>query len=75
MKTIKENMKTIEPALLNIVNTLITIITFPDNLKTQLILQALKPTNDSLKPLSYRPINIIEIIRKIIETAVKHKTE
>ena len=74
MKIIKENMKTIEPALLNIVNTSITMNTYPDNLKTQLILPALKPQKDSLKPLSYRPINIIETIGKIIETAVKDQT-
>ena len=74
MKTIKENMKTIEPALLNIVNTSISTNTYPDNLKTQLILPALKPKKDSLKPLSYRPINIIETIGKIIETAVKEQT-
>ena len=74
MKIIKENMKTIEPALLNIVNTSITMNTYPDNLKTQLILPALKPQKDSLKPLSYRPINIIETIGKIIETTVKDQT-
>ena len=51
MKIIKENMKTIEPALLNIVNTSIATNTYQDNLKTQLILPALKPKIDSVNAL------------------------
>ena len=74
MKTVKDHLKSIEPALLNIVNTSISTNTFPSNLKTQLIYPALKPDKDSTKPLSFRPINVIETIAKIIETVVKEQT-
>ena len=75
MKIIKLIEKTLEPAILNIINTSITTNTYPDNLKIQKILPTLKSGKDETQPLSFRPINILQSFSKIIEYAVMDQTK
>ena len=70
MKTLKMFQETLEPALLNIVNTLILTNTFPNSLKISKVLPHLKPGKNEMNPESYRPINILNTIAKIVETVV-----
>ena len=70
MKTLKMLQDTIEPVLLNIINTSIVTNTFPNSLKIAKILPNHKTGKNDLLPEAYRPINILNTISKIIEKVV-----
>lgn len=70
MKLIKQYRRVIEKPLLNIINSSISSNTFPDSLKIAKIIPKLKPSKDSSKLSSYRPINLLPALSKVIESVV-----
>ena len=70
IKTIKNIQKTIEHLLLKIVNLSITQINYPKSLKCSKVIPLLKADKDPTQPLSYRGINLISSIGKIIDRVV-----
>ena len=76
MKIIKDNIGLLAPAIHNIVNQSILHNTFPEGLKTSKVIPIIKPEKSSCDPASYRPINILPALSKIIEkTVFKQLTE
>ena len=73
MRTIKQSLKTFSPAILNIVNNSITTNTFPESLKTSRIIPILKSKKEPSLSGSYRPINLIPWLSKIIENIIKNQ--
>jgi hypothetical protein len=69
MRTIKNNRLILEPLILNLLNLTITTGVFPTNLTTSKILPILKKTKPRTKPGSYRPINLLPSMSKIMERA------
>ena len=67
MKTIKKARKTLEPILLNMVNSTISKRTYSDILKIIKILPIHKPGKDPLYTENWRPINLVPSLSKIIE--------
>ena len=70
MKLIKDHLGILEPAIHNIVTQSILQGTFPEVLKTSKVLPIQKPETISTNPASYRPINILPALSKIIEKVV-----
>ena len=70
MKTLKNVQKIIEPALLNLINTSIQLKLYPDNLKGSKAIPLLKEGKEPESPLSYRLINILPSIGKILDKSV-----
>jgi hypothetical protein len=70
MRVIKESIEVLAPALLNIVNTSIVTNTFPRSLLNSRVIPILKPLKDPSIPKSFRGINLLPVISKIIENAV-----
>ena len=73
MKTLIDFMPAIEAALLNIINSSISTNTYPDSLSISKIMPILKPGKDSLDMDSYRPINILNAIAKILDTVIANQ--
>ena len=67
MKTIKKARKSLEPLILKLVNTTISTSTYADLLKIIKILPHSKPDKDILLTESWRPINLVPALSKIIE--------
>ena len=58
-------------ALTHIINTIIRTGTFPDCMKISRVIPILKPKKDKNSLRSYRPINNMNVIEKIIEQVLK----
>ena len=71
MKTVKMTIKVLAPAILNIINQTITTNTFPTCVKTAKIIPLLKSNKEPSLPSSYRPINLIPWLSKVIENILK----
>ena len=67
MKTIKQARKSLEPQLLNLVNSIIQTTIYPNNLKTTKVIPIPKPPKNIEIIDGWRPINIVPAISKIIE--------
>ena len=70
MKTLKEIFKPIEGAVLNLINTSISTSTYPSNLKTSKAIPLLKAGKLPQDPLSYRLINLLPCLSKIIDKVI-----
>ena len=70
LKTLKNLLPTIEKALLNLVNTTIGTATYPTTLKIAKIVPLLKQGKSPTDPLSYRGINLLPSIGKIIDKLI-----
>lgn len=70
MKLVKQQLKVLIKPLLNLVNTSISSNTFPDNLKIARIIPILKHAKDPSQPKSWRPVNLLPSLSKIIEKVV-----
>ena len=74
IKTIKKSISIFAPPILNIVNSSITTNTFPNSIKTAKIIPLLKSTDkEPSLPASYRPINLVIWLSKIIENVYKQQ--
>ena len=67
VKTMKRILKPLYPALLNLVNTSINTATYPDRLKLARIVPLRKGNKCPTDPLSYRAVNILPSLGKIID--------
>merc|ERR1712055_1163333 len=72
MSMIKNHIKVLSPLLLNLVNQVIEKEKFPENIKIQKVVPIAK-NYDFLNPNSYRGINILSPISKIIENVLKNQ--
>jgi hypothetical protein len=70
MKFIKQNQEILEPLLLVIINNTINSSIFPEGLKTSRILPLLKKGKVKTNPQSYRPINILPSVSRLIEKLI-----
>ena len=70
MKTLKELMKTLEGPVLNLINTTISTGIYPDNLKISKAIPLLKQGKLSQDPLSYRLINLLPSLSKIVDKVI-----
>ena len=71
MRTIKILQKQLESALLNLINTSISTQTYPDNMKHSKAIPLLKSGKPSNLTTSYRLINILPSISKIIDKVTR----
>ena len=67
MKTLKTYQTQLEPLLLNMLNRIILTQNFPQTLKTSKIIPIIKVNKDPLLSLSWRPINLLPALSKIVE--------
>ena len=68
MKTLCKLRSSTQPIFLNLINQVIKQSKFPESLKTAQIIPIIKNgKNDKLDPTSYRPVNLLSPISKIIE--------
>ena len=70
LKTLKNLQPTIDAALLNIVNTTIGTAKYPTALKTAKVIPLLKEGKTPTDPLSYRGVNILPSVGKIIDSVI-----
>ena len=70
VKTLKKILKPLYPALLNLVNTSISTATYPDRLKLARIVPLRKGNKCPTDPLSYRAVNILPSLGKIIDRLI-----
>ena len=70
IKTLKRILKPIAPTMLNLVNTCMTTAEYPKNLKTARVIPLLKKDKPPTDPLSFRAINILPSIGKIIDRII-----
>ena len=66
VKSLKRIIKPLYAPILNLVNTCITTASYPDSLKTARVVPLLKSGKNHNEATSYRAINILSSIRKII---------
>ena len=66
-RTIRDSRRILEPLILHLTNQTITTKTYPKNLKKQKIAPILKPSKDEIIPESWRPVNLLPAIGKIID--------
>ena len=71
MKTIKKLSPLIVPHITHLVNAIINTEIYPSNLKLSRITPILKPDKPADSIESYRPINNLSVIDKIIEQYLK----
>ena len=71
MKIIKKLCPAIIPHLTHLVNSIIYTETYPTILKVSRISPTLKPEKNSEFIDSYRPINILSAVEKIVEEFLK----
>ena len=71
MKTIKKLGPKIYPYLIHMINVIIDTEIFPQILKVQRISPKLKPDKDRIYINSYRPINNLSAVEKIVEQYFK----
>ena len=70
VKTLKRILRPLYPALLNLVNTAISTATYPDKLKIARIVPLRKGNKCPTDPLSYRAVNILPSLGKIIDRII-----
>ena len=70
MKSLKRILRPLYPALLNMVNTAISMATYPNKLKIARIVPLRKGNKIPTDPLSYRAVNILPSLGKIIDRIV-----
>ena len=70
MRTIKNLQKTLEPLLLNLINSVIEQENYPDNLKTSKVIPLKKPDKNENTATSYCGINLLSVISKIIDKVI-----
>ena len=70
MKLIKDYWSYLEPAIHNLVTQSILHNTFPTSLKVSKVVPVLKPDSPMGVPQSYRPINLLPGLSKILEKVV-----
>ena len=70
IKLLKDNYSILAPALHNIINQSIKLSIFPNSLKTSRVIPLQKPALPSNQPSSYRPINLLQSISKVIEKVI-----
>ena len=73
-RTIKNLRKSLEPLLLNLVNTTITSKKYPEILKLSKAVPILKQGKPYMDPLSYRAVNLLPTLSKIIDRVVSQQT-
>ena len=73
LKTLKNLQPTIDQALLNIINTTFGTAKYPNCLKTAKVIPLLKEGKPPTDPLSYRGVNILPAIGKIIDSMIKNQ--
>ena len=73
-RTILKLRKSLEPSLLNLVNTTISTKIYPDILKISKAVPILKQGKHSTDPLSYRAVNLLSTLSKIIDRVVSLQT-
>ena len=67
MNTLNKLKKSTQPIILRLINQVIKTGTFPQNLKISRIIPILKNgQNEKLDPSSYRPVNLLSPISKLI---------
>ena len=69
IKTIKQILPAVESSILNLVNTAFSTGKYPKDLKTAKIIPLLKNNKPPTNPLSYRGVNILSSLAKIIDRA------
>ena len=69
IKTIKQILPAVEKGILNLINTSFSTGIYPQKLKAAKIIPILKPNKPPTNPLSYRGINILSSLAKIIDKA------
>ena len=74
MKFLKLIQPIMAPIYLNLINQTIINQKFPDCLKTSKVIPIIKPYKDKLDPLSYRQINLLSPVSKIIEKTIVFDT-
>ena len=70
MKTLKNLMKPLENSLLNLVNTTIGTTNYPSQLKKSKVIPLLKQGKPENLPGSYRGVNILPAIGKIVDKVI-----
>ena len=70
MKSIKNLQKPLESAILNLVNTTLGTTLYPSQLKKSKVIPLLKSGKPVNSPLSYRGINLLSALGKIIDKIV-----
>ena len=70
VKTIKNLLPTLEKSILNLINTTIGTANYPNALKIAKIVPLLKQGKSPTDPLSYRGINLLPSIGKIIDKII-----
>lgn len=70
MRLIKQSAAVLYRPLLNMVNSSLTTNTFPNTLKTAKIIPILKKSKDTSLAASYRPVNLLPSLSKILEFIV-----
>ena len=70
MKTLKEIFKSIEGAVLNLINTSISTSKYPTNLKTSKAIPLLKQNKKPQDPQGYRLINLLPSLSKILDKVI-----
>ena len=70
-----DNIVKLVPMITDIVNLSLQSGKFPDNFKTAIVKPQMKGKNDKEKLSSYRPVNNLTFISKIIEAACLHQLE
>ena len=69
MKTLKQIFPAVEAGVLNLINTCFTTGVYPRDLKSAKIIPLLKNGKPPTNPLSYRGVNILSSMAKIIDKA------
>ena len=72
-KTLKKMIKPLHPTLLNLVNKCIETATYPEALKTARIIPLLKKDKPETEANSYRAVNILPSIGKLIDRVVNRQ--
>ena len=70
VKSLKRIIKPLYTPILNLVNTCITTASYPDSLKTARVVPLLKSGKNPNEATSYRAINILSSISKIIDRII-----
>ena len=73
IKTIKQIIEPLYPSILNLVNQCINTASYPTQLKTSRVVPLLKKDKPSTEALSYRAINLLPSIGKIIDKTINRQ--
>ena len=70
LKTLKQILPTVKKSILNLVNTIFTTGNYPKALKCAKVIPILKANKPPNNPLSYRCVNILSSVAKIVDKAI-----